>query len=146
MQLNTCNSIFEALKSVYNHCWQRSLLFSQYHHSPSAFPAPPLCYVFSNSLWQTNLQYMTRKFGALASKRSVTRTSRPMKPYTTSAKTFSPTSSPDYKKQRAMSQTRSSHFGVPLVKTLELCKMQYNVHLSFRTAILLNQRRSSRRC
>ena len=54
-------SIFEALMSVFKHGWQRSLLFCHDGHSPSAFPAPPLCYMLSNSLWQANLQYLTRE-------------------------------------------------------------------------------------
>ena len=50
-------SVFEALKSVFNHGWQRSILFRY----DGLFPAPPLCYMLSNSLWQTNLQYLTRE-------------------------------------------------------------------------------------
>ena len=60
-------SIFEALKSVFNRRWQCSLLFSydrlcsRDYRSPHASPAPPLCYMLSNSLRQTNLQYLTRE-------------------------------------------------------------------------------------
>ncbi|KAK0515876.1 hypothetical protein JMJ35_001910 [Cladonia borealis] len=49
-------SIFEALKTVFSHGWQCSILSNS-----SPFPAPPLCYMLSNSLWQTNLQYLTRE-------------------------------------------------------------------------------------
>jgi CorA-like Mg2+ transporter protein len=53
-------SIFDSLKAVFLHEWQRRLLF----YSPAgfdAFPAQALCYVLSNSLWQTNLQYLTKQ-------------------------------------------------------------------------------------
>jgi hypothetical protein len=41
---------FESLKSVFKHGWQRSLLFSHEDHLSRAFPAPPLCYMLSNSV------------------------------------------------------------------------------------------------
>ena len=52
-------SIFENLKSVFLHGWQRRLLFIE--EDTAAFPVSPLCYVLSNSLWQTNLRYLRRE-------------------------------------------------------------------------------------
>lgn len=54
-------SIFESLKSVFKHRRQRSYLFHHTDHISPAFPVPPLCYLLSNSLWQSNLQYLTRE-------------------------------------------------------------------------------------
>ena len=61
-------SIFEALKSVFKHGWQRALLIRHNEHKPVAFPAAPLSYMLSNSLWQTNVQYLSREIQRISFK------------------------------------------------------------------------------
>lgn len=50
-------SIFDSLKSVFQHGWHFGLLFG---HDIGVFPGQPLLYVFSNSLWQSNLRFLAK--------------------------------------------------------------------------------------
>ena len=152
--LEQCNdegipySIFEALKSVFKHGWHRSVLFSHDGNFdiPSAFPAPPLCYMFSNSLWRTNLQYLTREIQRIS---------------------FEEIRNPDLKLNETLHDLRedlvfylisrlseTANYVPESIKTFwtDFCEssgvmqMESKAHLLARTIILLKQRRNSRSC
>lgn len=61
-------SLSESLKSVFLHGWQRYLLFNHFRDfegveflRQAVFPAPPLCYLLSNSVSRTNLRYLSQE-------------------------------------------------------------------------------------
>jgi CorA-like Mg2+ transporter protein len=63
-------SLFESLKSVFLHGWQRFLLFNPFYGPDfedayvvrhAAFSPSPLCYVLSNSISRTNLRYLSQE-------------------------------------------------------------------------------------